>query len=144
MLHSRKKPALCKLKADFEFITPPSIEAVPEAKAEFDKQMDQLCSVIILPTCNTHEKAFLEQGMSEKDALNKAKKKAYEDARFVLPNACETKIVVTMNVRTLFNFFQHRCCNRAQWEIKAVADEMLRLCKQAAPELFKRRRSSHV
>lgn len=42
-----------------------------------------------------------------------------------------------MNVRTLFNFFQHRCCNRAQWEIKAVADEMLRLCKQAAPELFK-------
>ena len=44
--------------------------------------------------------------MSEKDALNKAKKKAYEDARFVLPNACETKIVVTMNVRTLFNFFQ--------------------------------------
>jgi len=113
---------------------------VPEAKAEFDKQMDQLLECynkIANILTNTHEKAFLEQGMSEKDALNKAKKKAYEDARFVLPNACETKIVVTMNVRTLFNFFQHRCCNRAQWEIKAVADEMLRLCKQAAPELFK-------
>lgn len=127
-------------ESGFEFITPPSIEAVPEAKAEFDKQMDQLLECynkIADILTNTHEKAFLEQGMSEKDALNKAKKKAYEDARFVLPNACETKIVVTMNVRTLFNFFQHRCCNRAQWEIKAVADEMLRLCKQAAPELFK-------
>lgn len=127
-------------ESGFEFITPPSIEAVPEAKAEFDKQMDQLLECynkIADILTNTHEKAFLEQGMSEKDALNKAKKKAYEDARFVLPNACETKIVVTMNVRTLFNFFQHRCCNRAQWEIKAVADEMLKLCKQAAPELFK-------
>ena len=119
--------------------TPEKIEQLRET-AEFDKQMDQLLesyNKIADILTNTHEKAFLEQGMSEKDALNKAKKKAYEDARFVLPNACETKIVVTMNVRTLFNFFQHRCCNRAQWEIKAVADEMLRLCKQAAPELFK-------
>ena len=77
------------------FITPPSIEAVPEAKAEFDKQMDQLLECynkIADILTNTHEKAFLEQGMSEKDALNKAKKKAYEDARFVLPNACETKL----------------------------------------------------
>ena len=103
----------------------------------FEDQLLECYNKIADILTNTHEKAFLEQGMSEKDALNKAKKKAYEDARFVLPNACETKIVVTMNVRTLFNFFQHRCCNRAQWEIKAVADEMLRLCKQAAPELFK-------
>ena len=66
-----------------------------------------------------------------------ARKKANEDARFVLPNACETKIVVTMNVRSLFNFFEHRCCNRAQWEIKAVADEMLRLCREVAPNVFK-------
>jgi thymidylate synthase (FAD) len=41
-----------------------------------------------------------------------------------------------MNVRSLFNFFEHRCCNRAQWEIRAVAEEMLRLCKEAAPNIF--------
>lgn len=59
-----------------------------------------------------------------------------EDARFVLPNACETKIIVTTNARSLFNFFKHRCCNRAQWEIRAVAEEMLRLCIEAAPDIF--------
>ena len=61
---------------------------------------------------------------------------ANEDARFLLPNACETKIVVTMNVRSLFNFFRHRCCNRAQWEIRAVANEMLRQCMEVAPHIF--------
>ena len=60
-----------------------------------------------------------------------------EDARFVLPNAAETKIVVTMNARTLFNFFHHRCCSRAQWEIRAVAFEMLRLVKSVAPNIFR-------
>ena len=45
----------------------------------------------------------------------------------MLPNACETKMVMTMNCRNLQNFFNLRCCNRAQWEIRAVADEMLRL-----------------
>jgi thymidylate synthase (FAD) len=79
----------------------------------------------------------MEQGMDEKEARSKAVKKANEDARFVLPNACETKIVVTMNVRSLFNFFRHRCCSRAQWEIKAVADEMLKLCREVAPNVFK-------
>lgn len=42
-----------------------------------------------------------------------------------------------MNVRSLFNFFRHRCCNRAQWEIRAVANEMLKLCLDAAPNIFK-------
>ncbi|MBQ3915981.1 MAG: FAD-dependent thymidylate synthase, partial [Ruminococcus sp.] len=48
----------------------------------------------------------------------------------------ETKIVVTMNVRSLFNFFEHRCCNRAQWEIRDVACQMLRLCLRVAPHIF--------
>lgn len=124
----------------FEFITPPEISAVPEAKAEFEKQMDNLLESyhkIAEILTEKHTRTFIEQGMDEKQAVQKAKKKAYEDARFVLPNACETKIVVTMNVRSLFNFFKHRCCNRAQWEIKAVADEMLRLCSQVAPHIFK-------
>lgn len=59
-----------------------------------------------------------------------------EDARFVLPNACETRMIVTMNARELLHFFSLRCCQRAQWEIRAVADEMLRLCKEVAPEIF--------
>lgn len=54
----------------------------------------------------------------------------------MLPNACTTKMVVTMNARSLLNFFRHRCCNRAQWEIRELARQMLRLCLQVAPHLF--------
>ncbi|PIT85183.1 thymidylate synthase (FAD) [Candidatus Micrarchaeota archaeon CG10_big_fil_rev_8_21_14_0_10_59_7] len=59
-----------------------------------------------------------------------------EDARFVLPNACETKIVITMNCRELLHFFEKRTCSRAQWEIRALAEEMMRLCKEKAPLVF--------
>lgn len=59
-----------------------------------------------------------------------------EDARYLLPNAAETKIVITMNVRELLHFFGLRCCNRAQWEIRAMADEMLALAKPTAPNVF--------
>lgn len=59
-----------------------------------------------------------------------------EDARFVLPNACETKIIITMNARTLLHFFEHRCCQRAQWEIRAMAKEMLRLAREVSPVIF--------
>ena len=59
---------------------------------------------------------------------------------YVIPpsiaNACETRMIVTMNARELLHFFSMRCCKRAQWEIRAVADEMLRLCKEVAPEIF--------
>jgi thymidylate synthase (FAD) len=59
-----------------------------------------------------------------------------EDARFVLPNAAATKLVLTMNARELHHFFALRCCRRAQWEIRAMAKEMLRLVRQTAPLLF--------
>ena len=62
--------------------------------------------------------------------------KANEDARFVLPQATASNIVVTMNCRALLNFFEHRCCRRAQWEIRHVADEMLALCRGVLPEVF--------
>jgi len=65
-----------------------------------------------------------------------AEKKAIEDARYVFPNACETKVIFTMNARSLMNFFKHRCCNRAQWEIRNLADKMLILAKEVAPILF--------
>lgn len=124
----------------FEFITPPAVEEVPEAKAEFDRMIAEITEsygrIADLLTKNQKEKLVAE-GMDEKTALSKARKLANEDARFLLPNACETKLVVTMNVRSLFNFFRHRCCNRAQWEIRAVANEMLRLCLGVAPNIFK-------
>ena len=98
-----------------------------------DKGYKQLADLLT----QKHTEAFMAEGLDEKTALSKAKKKAIEDARFLLPNACETKIVVTMNARSLMNFFRHRCCNRAQWEIKEVADQMLALVKEVAPNLFK-------
>jgi len=127
-------------KSEFVYITPPEIEKEPEAKAMFEKSMnDALESYNNLADMleKKHYADFIASGMSEKAAKSKAEKKAIEDARFVLPNACETKMAVTMNARSLINFFKLRCCNRAQWEIKAVADEMLRLCCQVAPSIFR-------
>ncbi len=124
----------------FEFITPPAIADLPEAKKLYDEQMQQIVEgyeKLADMLTEKHKAAFIADGMDEKTAASKARKLANEDARFLLPNACETKIVVTMNVRSLFNFFRHRCCNRAQWEIRAVADEMLRLCYEVAPNIFK-------
>ena len=118
----------------FEYVTPPEIAANPEAKAEFDKAMQE-CQAHYDKIAEILTASHLEQ-MNETDE-KAATKKAIEDARFVLPNAATTKIVVTMNVRSLQNFFNHRCCNRAQWEIREMADKMLTICKQVAPNLFK-------
>ena len=70
-----------------------------------------------------HTARLMAEGLPEKQARAKASKQANEDARFVLPNACETKMVVTMNARSLQNFFHLRCCSRAQWEIRQLAEE---------------------
>ena len=84
-----------------------------------------------------HTARLMAEGLPEKQARAKASKQANEDARFVLPNACETKMVVTMNARSLQNFFHLRCCNRAQWEIRQLAEEMLRLVYPVAPHIFR-------
>lgn len=60
-----------------------------------------------------------------------------EDARYILPNATETKIIMTMNARELLHFFALRCCQRAQWEIRGMSVEMLRLVKNVAPVIFR-------
>lgn len=62
---------------------------------------------------------------------------AKEDARFVLPQAAASRIVVSMNCRSLLNFFEQRCCARAQWEIRAAAMDMLGHCQKALPEIFR-------
>ncbi len=60
-----------------------------------------------------------------------------EDARYILPQAINTSIIFTANARELIHFFRLRCCNRAQWEIRELAIEMLRLVKKIAPTIFK-------
>ena len=125
---------------NFEYVIPPEVEGIPEAKEEFIRQMQEIeigYKRLAELLTNKHVENFKSQGLDEKQALQKAKKKAFEDARFLLPNACETKIIVTMNARSLNNFFRHRCCNRAQWEIKQVADKMLEEVLKVAPNLFK-------
>ena len=126
-------------KSDFPFIVPPEIEAIPEAKEEFLAAMKEDAEhyeSIRQKLIAHHEKVNLDAGMDPKEAHKAAEKKANEDARFVLPNACDTKIIMTMNVRSLHNFFRLRCCNRAQWEIRELAIEMLKLCREACPLLF--------
>lgn len=59
-----------------------------------------------------------------------------EDARYLLPNATKTDLVMTANARSLHNFFALRCCDRAQWEIRALANTMLLHCKRVAPVVF--------
>ena len=115
----------------FVFVTPPAIAADPELLKAYESAMQQSIdsyNQLADALAAKYVPEFLAQGCSEKAARTKAEKKAIEDARYVLPNACETKMILTMNVRSLRNFFRLRCCNRAQWEIRAVATEMLRLC----------------
>ena len=124
----------------FEYITPPEIAAIPEAlelydeiMAEDQKKYDRLAEILK----EKHIKTFLSEGKDQKTAERLAEKKAIEDARFVLPNSCETQMVMTMNARSLHNFFRHRCCKRAQWEIQDIANQMLELVCKVAPNLFK-------
>ncbi len=124
---------------DFRYVIPPEIEAIPEAKGKFIETMNLDAAKyleLVKSLEDAHTARLMAEGMDEKKARAKASKQANEDARFVLPNACETKMVMTMNCRSLLNFFNLRCCNRAQWEIRAVADEMLRLVLPLAPHIF--------
>lgn len=125
---------------NFEYITPPAIEEDKEISELYKKSMESAIENYNRISDILQKKyydEFINQGLSEKRARNNAEKKAIEDARFVLPNACETKMMVTMNARSLLNFFSLRCCNRAQWEIRELACEMLRLCSNIAPSVFK-------
>ena len=124
----------------FEYVIPPEIkesndtlEIFENAMLESKKNYDHLVEMLT----KKHTEHFLKKGFDLKSAQKMSEKKAIEDARFVLPNACETKMVCTFNARSLKNFFSQRCCNRAQWEIREVATEMLKLVLDVAPTLFK-------
>ncbi|MEG1782093.1 MAG: FAD-dependent thymidylate synthase [Oscillospiraceae bacterium] len=126
---------------DFEFVTPPEIENDPTALEEFNRSMTLAGENYLKVTAmlkQTHTAQLMAQGMDEKSAAKAGEKQALEDARFILPNACTTKMIVTMNARSLNHFFSQRCCNRAQWEIRNLADEMLKLVWEVAPALFQK------
>lgn len=122
-----------------ELIVPPSIAQDEDALALFN-QAAATQKYLYKALCKTleenHANELMYQGQTPQNAKKAARKKANEDARFVLPNAAATKLITTMNARQLNNFFSLRCCSRAQWEIRALADEMLKLVLPVAPHLF--------
>ncbi|MGF7186331.1 thymidylate synthase (FAD) [Desulfitispora alkaliphila] len=105
----------------FNYIIPPEIEALGDKYVEIYREQ--------MKTIQEWYNYWSEKLGSGGEGTN-------EDARFVLPNSAETKMVVTMNARELHHFFGLRCCNRAQWEIRALAEEMCLQVKKIAPNLF--------
>jgi len=103
----------------FNYVLPPSIAHKHDALFKFEHAMAVAATI--------YDQLVTDYGIPA------------EDARFVLPNACETKLVVTMNCRSLLHFFELRCCNRAQWEIRALADAMLAVCQEKLPVVFEGR-----
>lgn len=97
------------------FVTPPSIKKNRSAEELFEKSLKE--------SAETYKK-LLELNIIP------------EDARFVLPNATKTNLVMTMNARELLHFFNLRCCNRAQWEIREMAWSMLYLVLGVSSALF--------
>lgn len=103
------------VKLEEKYVTPSSISKNKEANVTYCRMMDLAWKTYA---------EFINSGIP------------IEDARYVLPNASSTNIVVTMNARSLINFFKMRCCNHAQWEIRELAYEMLRQVKKVAPAIF--------
>lgn len=107
----------------FNYIIPPSIEEDPELKIKYISFMEEV-------------QRFYNDLVENFKKKGKTGESAYEDARFVLPNATETKIILTMNARELLHFFTQRLCLRAQWEIRKMALEMLKAVKKVSPVIF--------
>jgi thymidylate synthase (FAD) len=121
--YSQQSQRYVRFASNGDFIIPPSVEASSEARAVFMEAMEN--------ARKAYER-LVEIGLAE----GRGNESVFEDARFVLPNAAETKIVVTMNARELRHFFSLRCCRRAQWEINRLAWTMRSLVLAAAPVLF--------
>lgn len=116
---------------DASMVVPPAFKDNEDVLQMFAKY-SQLSLATYRQIADDLSKGYVQNGMDPKSA----KKKAQEDARFVLPNACTTQMITTMNARQLLHFFNMRCCNRAQWEIRQLADAMLALAYKQAPTIF--------
>lgn len=125
----------------FEYVVPPSIEKNLKAKKIYRDAMEEIqkkYEEVYYELYKDNLKEELSLGIKEEVAKRNAEKKSLEDSRYLFPNACETKIIFTMNTRSLLNFLRHRTCLRAQWEIRYMAIEMLRILKEISPTLFKK------
>ena len=114
--YNQQSQRYVKFKEEPPIVRPASVDINPEAAQAFDEAID---------ACWQAYDKLVQAGVPA------------EDARYILPNACETKIVVTMNIRELMHFFSNRCCNRAQWEIRELAWKMLELVRPTAPFIFR-------
>jgi thymidylate synthase (FAD) len=109
----------------FDYIVPPSIKKDPALASQFEQ-------------CMAEAQANYTKVLKRLEELGLKGEAGQQDARYLLPNAAETRIVMTMNARELLHFFRVRCCNRAQWEIREMAERMLGLVKDIAPTIFGR------
>ena len=121
--YSQQSQRYVSEEGGFDYVVPMTIKG--------DRELERYFKDIMSKT----QKAYnhIVQKLNEKGIKGEA---ANQDARFVLPNASETKIMVTMNARELLHFFRQRCCNRAQWEIRAMAIAMLKLVREIAPTIL--------
>lgn len=149
--YSQQSQRYVKLE-QFEYIVPPAIQENQEARDIYIETMkrdqenyNRITDILLLKYCKNYLEEKNELNVEDikeyvrenyKKKYISFEKKAIEDARYLFPNSCETKIVVTMNARSLVNFFEHRACNRAQWEIRQLAIEMLKIVRKEAPILF--------
>ncbi len=123
--YSQQSQRYVSEETGFDYVIPPIIKEDKALKRYFEDFMSEA------------QKAYnhIVKKLNEKGVKGES---ANQDARFILPNAAETKIIVTMNARELLHFFRMRCCNRAQWEIRRMAEEMLKLVKKTSPVIFEK------
>lgn len=113
--YSQQSQRYVPAREDFAYVLPPTVAAQVASRKAFQQEMKRLGKLY---------RQLVAAGISA------------EDARFVLPNAAATRIIVTMNARELRHFFAQRCCRRAQWEIRQMAELMLGQTRRVAPALF--------
>ncbi|MFC1490022.1 FAD-dependent thymidylate synthase [Candidatus Latescibacterota bacterium] len=113
----------------FDYIVPPNLKGIIVETEDGPVDAEEYYRAFMKTASETYGKLL--------ESLGGDNEEAKQDARYVLPNAAETKIIVTMNARELFHFFSERLCNRAQWEIRHSADKMLALARDVTPIIFK-------
>lgn len=115
--YSQASQRYISLEEDCPFETPPSLEGRDDWRERYDRHFRE-----------SHElyRSMVDDGIP------------CEDARFVLPQAVTTRVLFTMNARTLLHFFALRSCERAQHEIRAVARKMLALARDVCPTIFEK------
>lgn len=126
-------------KRSFDVIKPPSIPdnmsvmvSAPYSNARGERDIASLTYSQLMCVLESWYNGAIAKGVPE------------QDARFAKPQATEAKMIIGMNAHALIDWFKIRCCNKAQWEIRSMAKEMLRLCKEAKPDLFEKAGASCV